>query len=299
MRTVFRAVIAVVVCLTATLASAQQQITVYGTIVDASGAPAAVVEAADVRVTENGAELKVLKVEAFTLPTKLQVLLDNGAGLGAENLVHLRNGLKGLIEALPEGVETSILTIAPQARFLVRPTKDKAAMLKAVELVAPDGGVGRFVESINEALQRNEKDTSEFSPALIVVGSSAGDSNTMERDLERIQKRVQAKTPTVHVAIISSPGRTASQGAMQAELGIWLTQVTGGRYDSLAAPSRLATLLPELGAKVAASHQKQGKQFRVTAQRASASAPLGGISMGVAAGGGLRVTGVSLDGRHP
>jgi hypothetical protein len=279
-------------------AQQQQQLQVFASIVDANGVAPKVLDPADVRVLENQVELKVLKVESVTeWPTKLQVLLDNGVGLGSENLIHLRNGLRGLLEAIPEGVEVSVYTTAPNPRPLVRPTTDKAAMLKGVDLLAPDSGAGRFIESLNEATQRIERDKTSHFPMIISVGSSAGDRNVLDRDVERVFQRVQTKPMTVHVAMVSAPQRAASGGGNQIEVGIQVSKATGGRYESIAAPVRLATLMPEMGAQVAASSKKQGTQFRITAERANASAPLAGVSLGTRSG--LKVAGLSFDGRHP
>ena len=55
----------------------------------------------DVRVMENGTDGKVVKVEPVDWPIKVQLLVDNGIGLGNENLSNLRNGVRGLIDALP------------------------------------------------------------------------------------------------------------------------------------------------------------------------------------------------------
>ena len=49
----------------------------------------------DLRLLEDGAALKVVKIEAVNgWPTKLQVLLDNGIGLGGENLGRRNAGNK-------------------------------------------------------------------------------------------------------------------------------------------------------------------------------------------------------------
>jgi hypothetical protein len=275
---------------------AQQQIQVFASIVDGGGASPATLEPADVRLVEGAADLKVARIEPVTgWPTRLQVLIDNGAGTGGENLQHLRNGLRGLLEALPDGIEVSVYTTAPQPRPIVRPTTDKALMLKGVDLLAPDGGVGRFVESLNEALQRIERDKSDHFPMIVTVGSAVGDTNVMDRDIERIQKRIIARPPTIHVAILNSVGRNAG-GAVQGEVGMAVAKMTGGRFESIAAASRMATLMPEYGTLVAASHEKQSRQFRITAERTS-SGPPGSIS--IASRSGLKVTGLSFDGRHP
>jgi hypothetical protein len=288
----------IAVLVTASVASAQPQVDVFASVVDGGGAAATTVQPADLRLLEDGTQLKVVRIEAVSgWPTKLQVLLDNGIGLGSENLIHLRNGLRNLLGALPAGVEVSVVTTAPQPRTLLRATTDRNAYMKAPDLLAPDSGTGRFVDAMKEALQRVERDKSNHFPMIVALATAAGDGNFMDRDVEQIQQRVVARPITIHAAVISLPGRTGSQGAIQGELGIWTTKATGGRFETIAAVSRVATLLEEYGVAVAESHVKQSRQFRITAERSNASAPVGGIS--AAASGGLKLTGLSFDGRHP
>jgi hypothetical protein len=282
------------VCVFASGASAQRQLQLYATILDDKGAPAASVTPEDVKVQENGADLKIVKVEPIEWTTKVQILLDNGTGVGANNLNLLRNGLKGLLEALPPGVETTIVTTAPQPRFLVRATTDRQQLLQGIDKLAPDSGVGRFVESLGEALQRNERDKTDFFGIIVTLGTTSGDNRVLDRDINQIFERAQKKPTTVHVVMVStSPGAAASGGAVQTEVGMQIAKMTNGRYDSIAAPSRIATLLPEIGAQVAKSSQGANKQFRITAERAGGNSnEPSKISMG--ARNGLAVTSVTI-----
>jgi len=275
-----------------------QQFQVYASVADASGNPVTSLEPADLRVTEGGAEAKIVKVEPVNWPVKVQLLLDNGVGLGAGNLQILKDGVKGLIDALPDNLEVTIVTTAPQPRFLVRPTTDKAMMIEGLGRLAPDSGAGRFVESINEATQRIEKDKTDSFPVIIMAGTSSGDSNVLDRDVKRIFERIQKKPTTVHVVLLNATSGSASGGANQTQVGMSLTQATRGRYESIAAATRLATLLPEIGKQVAESVAKQSHQFRLTLERpAGAKGDLGQVSAG--ARGGLQLRGLSLDGRLP
>jgi hypothetical protein len=287
-----------IVGLTTSKGYAQQQFQLFASVVDTkTGAPPASVAPEDFVVKENGADLKVVQVEPVEWPTKVQLLVDNGIGLGAENIMHLRNGVKGFIEALPDGTEVTIFTTAPQARTLVKPTTDKAMLLDGIGRIAPDGGAGRFTESLNEATQRIEKDknTNQF-PVVVVAGTTSGDNNIMERDVQNMMQRLQKRPATIHVILLNSKG--GSGGANQTNVGIAMTQMTGGRYEAIAAPSRLATLLPEIGQQVAKSQQKQSHQFRLTVERPSgAKGDPGEIGFGVRTG--LRAEGLSRDGRLP
>ena len=298
MRSKFLMALAVVLCTTALdVRAQQQQFELFASVVDAAGKAVDKLEPTDLRVMEAGVEAKVVKVEPVNWPVKVQLLLDNGIGLGAGNIQILKDGVKGLIEALPDNLEVTIVTTAPQPRFLVKPTTDKAMMIEGLSRLAPDSGAGRFVESINEATQRIEKDKTDHFPVIIMSGTSSGDANVLDRDVKRIFERIQKKPTTVHVVVLNSTG-SSSGGANQTQVGMAVTEATRGRYESIAAATRLATLLPEIGKQVATSHEKQSHQFRITVERpAGAKGDVGQVGAG--ARGGLAVRGLSMDGRLP
>jgi hypothetical protein len=286
------------VCVFGSGASAQRQLQLYATILDGTGAPASTVTPEDVKVQENGADLKILKAEPIEWTTKVQILVDNGSGIGSQNLNQLRNGVRGLIEALPPGVETTLVTTAPQPRFLVRATTDRQALLSGIDRLAPDSTVGRFVESLGEALQRFERDKTDFFGVIVTLGTTSGDNRVLDRDVNQIFERAQKRPTTVHVVMVTtSPGGAASGGVVQMEVGMNIAKVTNGRYENIAAVNRIATLLPEIGAQVAKSAQGgQNKQFRITAERAGGSSDAPSkISMG--ARSGLSVTSVTMGSR--
>jgi len=290
--------VAVALCVASGDVRAQQQIQLYASVADVTGKPVATLEPADLKVMEGGVEAKIVKVEPVNWPVKVQLLLDNGIGLGGQNIQSLKDGVKGLIEALPANLEVTIVTTAPQPRFLVRPTTDKAMMIEGLSRLAPDGGAGRFVESLNEATQRIEKDKTDHFPVIISSATSSGDANVLERDVKRIFERIQKRPTTVHVILLNSTTGSATGGANQTQVGLSVTQATRGRYESIAVPTRLATLLPEIGKQVAASHEKQSHQFKITVERpAGKSGELGQLSAGGRSG--LVLQGLSTDGRLP
>jgi hypothetical protein len=295
--TVLAAAVAVLLATSSLVHAQQQQFQIFASIADGSGAPVSALQPGDLRIVENGAEANIVKAEPVSWPMKIQVMVDNGVGLGSENLLHLRNGLKGLFEALPADVEVTLYTTAPQARTVVKPTTDKATLQDGISRIAPDGGTGRFIESLNEAAQRIEKDKTDHFPVIILVGTTAGDGNFLERDVQKMMQRLSQRPSTVHVVMLSNTKSTTG-GANQTNVGIAVTQMTGGRFESIAAPSRLATLLPEIGQQVAKSHDKQSHQFRITAQRpGGASGELG--NLGISVRSPLQALGISRDGHMP
>jgi len=276
---------------------AQQQLTLFARIVDGKGAPVATLEPGDVTIKENNVDTKVVKIDPINWPMKVQILVDNGIGLGNDNLTHIRNGVRGLIEALPEGTDVTLVTTAPQPRIVVKPTTDRAAQLKGVDLLSPDSGAGRFVESLSEAMQRVERDKTEYFPVIVSAGTQAGDTGgEVENAYKQLMQRLQKRAATVHVVMFSKGTGTSNGGGVQTEVGIQVTKAVGGRYEAIAVGSRLATLLPEIGAQVAKSQENQSHQFRITIAR-SASGNIGQLSIGTRSG--LNATALSIDGRIP
>jgi hypothetical protein len=262
--------------------AAQQQIQLLASIVDDAGQAVTALEPTDVRVLENGAEGKITKVEAVEKRVTLQLLLDNGIGLGSENLLHLRNGVRALIEKLPEGLEVTMVTTAPQPRFLVRATTDRNALLQGVDRIAPDNGAGRFVESLNEATQRIQREKPDTAPIIISAATTAGDTNVMDRDVEQLIKRLQERPTTVHVIVLTGGVGRTSGGGNQTNIGIAVTNLTRGRYEGINGGTRLATLLPELGDLVEKAVTEQSRQYRLVVERpAGAKGDLGSLSLGV------------------
>jgi hypothetical protein len=66
--------------------------------------------------------------------------------------------------------------------------------------------------------------------------------------------------------MVTSAAGSSKEGA-QIEVGLAVTKLSGGRYENIAANTRLATLLPEFGKQIAQSHVRQSHQFRVTYER--------------------------------
>ena len=292
-------VFAAVVSLTAApgLLAAQgpRQIQVYASVLDGTGAPAKTLEVGDVVLKENGADATVTSVEPVNWPVKLQLLLDNGIGLGSQNMQLLKNGVAGLLDALPQSLEVTVVSTAPQPRILARAATDRAAVQKGIDLLAADSGAGRFVESLSEATQRIERDKGDFFSVIVTVATTVGDRDTRESDVQRIMKRLEARPTTVHVVVLGT-GSSASGGANQTNVGLTITKFTGGRFENINSATRIATLLPEIGRQAATTIERQSHLFRVSADRpAGASGDFGQITLGSKAP--LRVAGLSFDGR--
>jgi hypothetical protein len=249
--------------------SAQEEQQVFLSLVDRTGAPVTDITLDEVTIQEDGVPRDTLRVEPIDWPTKLTVIVDNSQAT-VNALVQLRNGLRGLFEELPAGVEMSLLTLAPQPRWIARPTRDRQRVIESIGLLTPDSGAAKFLDALVEAGNRIAKDEGNHFPVILIIGSDGIEgSSVIERDIDRLVKQMVQHAVTLHVVMIARGGRRnlSNTGANQVQVGIGLTQMTSGRYENIAASTRLATLLPELGKMIGESHLRQSQQYRVTYTR--------------------------------
>jgi hypothetical protein len=229
--------------------------------VAANGAPVTDLKATEVKVLEDNVPCKVLKVEPAG-PTRLQVLVDNGQ-LNTEPITNLRDGLQRFFEKLPEGVEASLYTTAPQGRPIVKNTSDKKKLIDGLGLIAPDRGVGAFFESLLDAIDRVEHDKAAGLPTIVVVGTNAGIERTADRDIPDIQQKIVKDGIRLDVVITMAGVNTGNTGN-QRDVGMQLAKLTGGGFEELVTSARLATLLPEIADRIAQSAVIGQGQYRVT-----------------------------------
>jgi hypothetical protein len=256
------ALTAVVLLMGAPWASAQKTKQIFLRVAGANGAPVTDLQASEVKVLEDDVPCKVLKVEAAG-PSKLQVLVDNGQ-LNTDPITNLRDGLQKFFEKLPEGVEASLYTTAPQGRAIVKNTADKKKLIDGIAIIAPDRGTGAFFESLLDAVDRVDHDKAPGLPTIVVVGTNAGLERISDRDIPDIQEKIIKDGIRIDVVIMMGGTNTSSSSGTQLEIGSALAKLSGGRFENINSTTRLATLLPETAERFAQSAIAQRNQYRVT-----------------------------------
>ena len=260
------------------LAQAPQTFEFFVHAADAAGKPVTDLRPEDVVMSENGVPQEVAKVERQAVPLKITIAVDNSED-SAEALVQYRAGLAGLVDGLPPDVEVTLITTAPQPRTVLRPTTDRTQIRRAVNGFAPEQGRPRFTEAIvefSERLQREARDRriAPYVPVLIMLSTTAVEQNSYQPgEVTKAANFLVARRARVNVIVMSTrTGQATSSetinASMQGVISMPIVKATNGRYESLAASSRLSTLLPEWGKDLATLHNRQINQVRVTVERA-------------------------------
>jgi hypothetical protein len=279
---------------------AQRQLQFFMSVVDAAGQPLDDIKTSDLVVTEDGVPASITKLEPLNWPVKITVLVDNGLGT-QDLLVQWRNGLKAFFNALPIGVESSLLTLAPQPRWIVRPTNDRVQLTRGVDRITPDQVAARFVDGLIEFGNRVEQentDTRRHFPILLVLGTTGPEgSSAPERDIQRMFQRFDRHSVSAHIVMLTTAARTVNEvsGARQVIVGKAASELTGGIYEAIAAQNRITPLLTELGDRIAGVAVRQAKQYRVTIDRPGTGPQTGQMALGVTRPGISAIA--SIDGR--
>ncbi len=193
---------------------AQQQVAFFVAATTQTGETVTDLKAEEVVFAEGDTRGTVVRVVPVTWPVKVTVLVDNGVGTGSMLSLY-RTGLKALFAALPTGVEASLLTLAPQPRWLVRPTNDRVQLANGVERLAPDESAPRMVEGLIEAAKRvddeNKKEVTYF-PVIVILSTTGPEgSTTQARLVDRMAHAAHGLPARVHVIMLGTSATSPTQ----------------------------------------------------------------------------------------
>jgi hypothetical protein len=259
---------------------AEKPLALLVTIADAPGTGEAAIHPADVHLTEDGRPASVLSVDPVHRVPKVQILVDNGIGMPAGSLGLLRQSVQGLLDALPPAIEVTLVTTAPQPRVLEKATTDRVRLREAVNRLTSDSAAGNFVESLYEAVERIEKDKEiDAAYTIVTVGTTSGDRDVRDADVQKIIQRIQARHTVVHAVILE---KTNSMGGNQIDLAQDVTRMSNGRLEVINTPNSLATLLAGYGAEISRACGPGAAQVRIVFERpAGMSGRLGQVALGI------------------
>jgi len=261
-------------------AHAQQPIQIFLSAVDADAKPVVDLKEEEIDIQIDGAACPIARFEAINWPTKLTVMVDNSPVFN-DSLRQLRESLRAFFNAIPPSMEVTLVSTAPAPRFIYKAGNDRVKLMSSIDLLTPDSAAPRFIDALAEAADRAVKEKAgkevkNFFPVFFIVGNNGVEgSNPRDYQVNKLFKQTLESSATVHVVMLSSSSRQLDIGAgtNQIEVGLKLTQLTGGRYEAIAAQTRLTSLLPEFATQIAQSQVRQSNQYRITCQPPAGSKP--------------------------
>jgi hypothetical protein len=235
----------------------------------------------------DGVPCSPVTLERISRPAKLSLLVDNS--LDQSSFSDMREALRQFLSELPNGLQTSLVTLAPQPRWIQGPTDNGQNVLRAVDRIIPDRGFPKFLDGLAEAADRIDRDPDEAFVTIVVLTTDTPDSSGGNRagTLVRLREQLRRRSAAVHVLGMLGAGqrRPAASGPLgrgtewvpesggpQPEVGRAITKETGGRYEQVTLTSTIRTVLPEYGRLVARRHAIQNAQYHITCANPPSSA---------------------------
>lgn len=242
-------------------------------------------------VTQEGVPCEVVSAELVATRLQLAVLLDDSVGMMGfrQNML---NGMPGFFDALPEGSEVSLITMAQRPRTLLDFSTDMALVREAFGdyYVQPGRGsvmLDALLKTADDLMKEDGEDGvpegGTFWPHIAYIGSNGGDvsqsfARNPQRQIEELMPKLQEVRATMHFYILESR-RTMG---LQHQLADNLTTATGGWFDRVAGSSLIAEeKLAVLGAAIAERYAARANQYRVVFTRPPDSESTAGFGAGV------------------
>ena len=286
-------------------ASAQEQRVAYVQVLDQQGQPLTDLAPEEFQVAEDRVPGRVVSARIGTDPMRVALLVDNGEAMRAGQAVNpMRDAVAGFIETLPPQHLVSLFTIGGQIRQVVDFTTDRGELVEEARGLFTDQTDGvRFVDSIRETLERRY-DEDEMWPVFVALITDSGEASAFlnERRYRRFVESLRARGAIVHVVQWNSARRVRQDESFNATfaggggatgerfaqrgrrslvdsdaggrgtsathtIALNLTELTGGRYVSVAAATGMVSAMTRLAADIGAHYDTVSTRYKLTFER--------------------------------
>ena len=235
---------------------------VYMRVVDASGAPVTNLQAEDFAIEEGGVACTIVRAEFLNEPLRLAIFLDDSSG-AVDYLQYLRAALPPFLDGLPDG-QIAVILLAARPRTTVDYDDGPEKLREALEgYFVQQSDSSKLFDSLVERID-DLTDEGQWPVMAIITTDGPESSNFSDRRAEQVRNKLGEHQVTVHSMVLN----TSQGGAFQPSYAEFLSNATGGWYDTLASPSSALTdKLTEMAAEIARRQAEAINRYVVTIER--------------------------------
>jgi hypothetical protein len=235
----------------ATVFSQAIERSMFVTVVDKSGAPAANVGPSDLIVREDNVSREVLRVVPVTDPMQVSILVDNSTA-AAPDVPNIRRALPAFVDALVKPTasgrhnEVAIVTLASRPTILADYSIEAAPLTKAIDRLWEDPfNTGYYLlDGLIEVSQGFKKREATRPVIVAIVGEGPELSN---RHPDQVLAALRDSGASLHVISIGTPAAGISDEVRYRNLVVDDgTRTTGGTRTQLLASTAVAGRLQQL-----------------------------------------------------
>ncbi len=255
----------------------QDELALFFQAKDANGAPVTDLTPEEFMIEQGGVACRVISAELVGGPLRLAILLDDSAGMTGY-FTHVRNGMAQFVDALPEGSEIAIITLAQRPTTFLDYTTDIARVTERLgDYFAQRSEAATYLDALVETIDDLHEDDARRPVIAVITGDGPERSHSQQRELQNMAQQLANMGATVHTLILASQGP-----GIQPEVAKRVSEVTGGWSDSLNSPSvAVVGKLAEMGEVIAQRYAEMSNQYLVVFEPPANVAPTSGFSGGV------------------
>jgi VWFA-related protein len=213
-------------------------------LLDAKGAAATGLTAADFAVSEDGVSREVLRAVPATEPLDLVLLVDDSQA-AASAIPYLRDGLAKFVDRLQGKAAIGIVTVGERPTSVAERTTDIAALKKGVSRVFARQGTGAYLLEGLLDVSRGFQKRDTVRPVIVVLTMEGVEFSNAS--YQRVLEELYASGATLHVLAIGPPSSGTSEEVRNRNMVIAEgTEATGGRREQLLAEMSIPGALDKL-----------------------------------------------------
>jgi hypothetical protein len=225
----------------------------YVSVVDKNGNPVDDVTTSDLIIREDKITREILSIAPADEPVQIALLIDNSQA--AEPVVReyreaLPVFINAILDAGPKN-RIAVIGVAERPTILADYTSDRSVLLKAVSRIfaLPSSGsylLDGIIETSNGIMKQ------ETSRPPIIVALSTEGPELSDRHYNTVLDPLRASGAIFHLIILGRPVNESADRSIALSRG---TSESGGRYDTLMAPTALSGRIKQLAAEITKQHR--------------------------------------------
>ena len=255
-----------VLCLGAATISAQSPTSrVFVDVIATSGGVVLDLKPTDFQISQGGEAREVVSATLTRRPARIVLIVDATEAI-RQPIGQIRTALTTFLEAIDAQHEMMFVSVAGTPQVRVRPTTDRAAMIKAAKDLFGTSGASQMHRTIDDIFHRFGQ-TTDYRPVFVVVTAEGFEStqNINPQEIKHVVDHFISRGGTLHGIRLNTPliGKSYRGGNLtEMPVTLMVARDTGGAFTDTSAAGVLE-VLQRLAAVINDAHEAAGMIYQV------------------------------------